>query len=105
MTRVCNSSVLDLNSSRPAISSRTFKTALRKTSKPKQKTRNSKHALVVRRKIDDRGRYRETVIDITSPALCEVLLKINEGVEGLELALHQPRVRVHIVTVFNPINS
>ncbi|KZV69065.1 P-loop containing nucleoside triphosphate hydrolase protein [Peniophora sp. CONT] len=69
---------------------RTFSYKLRKTIKPKEKKiKERKHALVVRRLIDERGKHTGTVIDIKSPALCEVLLEINAGVEGLELSRHE----------------
>jgi hypothetical protein len=72
---------------------RTFSYNLRKTSKPKKVNRRGrKYALVVRRIIDEKGRYRDTTVDIKSDALCRVLLDINAGVEGLELTKNEPEV-------------
>ncbi|TFK72377.1 P-loop containing nucleoside triphosphate hydrolase protein [Pluteus cervinus] len=65
--------------------------ALRKTAKPqKPKASHGKRALIVRRRFNVRGQYTGTVIDIKSPKLCEVLLGINEGVEGLDLSRYEP---------------
>ncbi|TFK33931.1 P-loop containing nucleoside triphosphate hydrolase protein [Crucibulum laeve] len=69
---------------------RTFSYALRKTSKPSKKHNSKKPILVVRRIIDEKGRFVDTEIDIQSPALCEILMEINEGVEGLNLLLSSP---------------
>ncbi|TFK72379.1 P-loop containing nucleoside triphosphate hydrolase protein [Pluteus cervinus] len=65
--------------------------ALRRTAKPqKPKASHKKCSLIVRRRFDDRGRYMNTVVDIKSPQLCDVLLEINEDVEGLDLDRHEP---------------
>ncbi|KAF8333810.1 P-loop containing nucleoside triphosphate hydrolase protein [Amanita rubescens] len=68
---------------------RTFSTKLRKSVK-KQKEREHKYAIVTRRLIDDRGRHYDTVIDIKSARLCNVLLDINKGVEDLALSRKEP---------------
>lgn len=71
---------------------RTSAWALRKSSKPKQ-PKGRKHALAVRRLINDRGRYEGTVIDIRSDRLCDVLIELNDGVENLDLDRSEPQVR------------
>ncbi|KAH7104373.1 P-loop containing nucleoside triphosphate hydrolase protein [Auriculariales sp. MPI-PUGE-AT-0066] len=71
---------------------RTFSYELRKTIKPKKTGKARKHALTVRRLIDERGRYKGTLIDIKSAALCDVLIDINEGVEGIDLSSNEPEV-------------
>jgi hypothetical protein len=70
---------------------RTFTYQLRKTNKPK-KSKAKSQALVVRRIIDERGRYTGDAIDIISPRLCNVLLDINEDVEGLFFSPTKPEV-------------
>ncbi|EJD45515.1 P-loop containing nucleoside triphosphate hydrolase protein [Auricularia subglabra TFB-10046 SS5] len=52
----------------------------------------SKYALVVRRIIDDRGRYEATAIDIKSPPLRDVLREINENVRGVDLSGTSPQM-------------
>ncbi|KZV97815.1 hypothetical protein EXIGLDRAFT_607520 [Exidia glandulosa HHB12029] len=64
---------------------RTFARTLRRTDKPKTVTHASKYALVIRRVIDEKGRYFKTVIDIKSRPLLEVLKQINDGIEGVDL--------------------
>ncbi|KAF7338400.1 p-loop containing nucleoside triphosphate hydrolase protein [Mycena venus] len=68
---------------------RTFSYKLRKSVKQK-KEQKTKYAIVIRRQIDSRGRYRSTVLDIKSTDLCSVLLDINKGVEDLELSRAEP---------------
>jgi len=46
----------------------------------------------MRRRIDSRGRYVGSTIDIKSQRLCNVLLDINNGVESLELSRNEPEV-------------
>ncbi|KAI0046458.1 P-loop containing nucleoside triphosphate hydrolase protein [Auriscalpium vulgare] len=72
-------------------SSRISSYSYRKSSKPKEiKARKHKLALVVVRLIDDRGRYARTAIKIKSTRLRDVLVEVNEGVEGLELNREEP---------------
>lgn len=73
---------------------RSFSYSLRKTNKPKKAARakQSKYTLVVRRLIDDRGRYQGTVIDIKSLPLRDVLREINEHVEGVDLSGTSPEM-------------
>ncbi|KAI0062759.1 P-loop containing nucleoside triphosphate hydrolase protein [Artomyces pyxidatus] len=77
---------------------RTSSYALRKTAKPKTTgSKNRKLALVVRRLIDERGRYTGTEIDIKSSALCDVLVQINEGVESLDLSRREPKASPEVM--------
>ncbi|KLO10225.1 P-loop containing nucleoside triphosphate hydrolase protein [Schizopora paradoxa] len=78
---------------------RTFSYALRKTSKPKKpkKVRQRRYAITVRRLIDERGRHVQDIIDISSPRLCEVLIEINEGVEGTDLSRSEPEVNTELM--------
>ncbi|KZT72256.1 P-loop containing nucleoside triphosphate hydrolase protein [Daedalea quercina L-15889] len=71
---------------------RTFSDARRKTSKPRPAPAKSRYALIVRRLIDERGRHTGDVIDIKSPQLLEILLSINDGVEGLNLGRSEPEI-------------
>ncbi|KAJ7278278.1 P-loop containing nucleoside triphosphate hydrolase protein [Mycena rebaudengoi] len=68
---------------------RTFSYQLRKSVKQKKEKKN-KYAIVIRREIDERGRYCGTVLDIKSTDLCDVLLDINKGVQDLELSRSEP---------------
>ncbi|EEB90628.1 hypothetical protein MPER_11139, partial [Moniliophthora perniciosa FA553] len=69
---------------------RTFSDTLRKTAKPAKKLSDRKPVLTVRRLINTKGEYQETVIDVRSPALCDVLVEINKDVEGLTLTRNPP---------------
>ena len=73
---------------------RTLSVRMRKTAKLAKRTRIStrKHALFVRRRMDSKGLHWSTVVDITSPGLCEVLKEINKGVKGLNLTKASPNV-------------
>ncbi|KLO11230.1 P-loop containing nucleoside triphosphate hydrolase protein [Schizopora paradoxa] len=73
--------------------------ALRRTSKPKKSKASHKHkyALSVRRVINDRRQHERDIIDIKSPQLCEVLLKINEDVEGINLRRSEPEATPEIM--------
>lgn len=71
---------------------RTFSETLRKTTKPVKKLNNKKPVLVVRRIIDYKGQLEGTEVDIKSAALCEALMDINRGVEGLRLTRNPPVV-------------
>ncbi|VDB95411.1 unnamed protein product [Peniophora sp. CBMAI 1063] len=76
----------------------TFTYRLRKTAKPKEKkVKERKHAVVVRRLIDQNGNHTKTVIDIKSALLCEVLLEINAGVQGLDLSRHEPETSFEVM--------
>jgi hypothetical protein len=71
------------------IDRRTFTTTLRKTSKPKQQKAvkaNKKPVLLIRRQIDDKGRFTGTEVDIVSTALQEVVTEMNEDVLGFNLS-------------------
>ncbi|KAJ7642836.1 P-loop containing nucleoside triphosphate hydrolase protein [Mycena rosella] len=72
---------------------RTFAKTLRKTSKPAKKLSNKKPVLVVRRLIDEKGRHSGTEIDVKSVPLCQVLLDINNDVEGLSLTFNNPIIQ------------
>ncbi|KAL4910400.1 hypothetical protein BDW74DRAFT_186410 [Aspergillus multicolor] len=62
---------------------RTYTWRLKKTAK-KEKQKNLKGAaLVVRRVIDVKGRHQDTVIEIRSPLVAEVLQQLNPGTESL----------------------
>ncbi|KIJ62330.1 hypothetical protein HYDPIDRAFT_114844 [Hydnomerulius pinastri MD-312] len=61
------------------------KTNKDKQSKQLQRIVKKKPILFVQRKMDSKGRYDHTDIEIRSPVLCEILMKIHEGVDGLEL--------------------
>ncbi|RDW90657.1 ATP-binding protein [Aspergillus mulundensis] len=62
---------------------RTYTWRLKKTAK-KEKQKNLKGAaLVVRRVIDHKGRHADTVIEIRSPLVAEVLQQLNPGSESL----------------------
>ncbi|PAV22548.1 AAA family ATPase [Pyrrhoderma noxium] len=69
---------------------RTFSETLRKTGKPPKKRSNKNPAIVVRRIIDHRGRHTRTDVDIKSEGLCQVLLELNQNVEGLKLTRSPP---------------
>lgn len=59
---------------------------LRKSNKPKRDRTKGRYALVVKRVIDERGRYDETQIEIESKKLLDLLLGINDDVEGCSLS-------------------
>ena len=71
---------------------RTFAFTLRKTAKPKKRSHKTLTLFVIRY-ISYKGVYERTQIEIKSAVLCEVLLEINKGVEGLELTRDPPSVR------------
>ncbi|KAG1838022.1 P-loop containing nucleoside triphosphate hydrolase protein [Suillus subalutaceus] len=62
------------------------KTNINKQSKHLKKLNEKKPVIVVRRVMDGKGRYAKTEIDIRSRELCEVLVEIHRGVEGLDLS-------------------
>ncbi|KAL0574391.1 hypothetical protein V5O48_007566 [Marasmius crinis-equi] len=64
---------------------------LRPTKKPKKPRRsNKKPALCVKRQFDPKGQYKGTKVEIWSTALSDLLLEINDGVEGLDLTEEPP---------------
>lgn len=78
--------------------SRSFSYKHRKTTKQKQsKNKSAKHAIIVGRVISSKGQHVDTLVEIQSQVLCNVLLEINEGVEGLELSLSQPRTKMRFM--------
>ncbi|KAK7047184.1 hypothetical protein VNI00_006850 [Paramarasmius palmivorus] len=58
---------------------RTFADTLRKTAKPTKKLSARQPVLFVRRIINTKGEYTNTVVDVRSPALCQVLVEINKA--------------------------
>ena len=76
---------------------RTFSWKLRKSAKPERKLSDKNPVLLVRRRIDDKGRYFDTQVDIKSPVLAQALIEINEGVEGLKLKRSPPEVRLSLL--------
>ncbi|KAG2060600.1 P-loop containing nucleoside triphosphate hydrolase protein [Suillus hirtellus] len=66
------------------------KTNTNKQSKHLKRLNQKKPVLVIRRVPDNRGRYTGTETDIRSQELCEVLMEIHQGVEGLELSRSSP---------------
>ncbi|KZV92766.1 P-loop containing nucleoside triphosphate hydrolase protein [Exidia glandulosa HHB12029] len=72
---------------------RTSQYTWRKTNKSKKKPiRPAKYAILVRRLIDERGRFQGTALEIKSAALCDVLRQINEEVEGVDLTGPSPEL-------------
>lgn len=72
---------------------RSFTYKHRKTSKEKpRKNRLTKHAIILGRVISSKGHHVDTIVEIKSVALRDVLLEINDGVEGIELSLTEPKV-------------
>ncbi|KAF9489070.1 P-loop containing nucleoside triphosphate hydrolase protein [Pleurotus eryngii] len=74
---------------------RTFSYVYRKSNKPveskfSKKMSQKKKALLVVREIDSRGRFSGTKVEIKSPALCQLLIDINAGMENLELNITDP---------------
>ncbi|KAF5342476.1 hypothetical protein D9611_001266 [Ephemerocybe angulata] len=70
-------------------------TVYRKTNKSDlvkhfQKLKQKNPVLVVRRKIDHRGRLEGTVVDLKSPKLANFLQDLYEGVEGQDIARNPP---------------
>jgi len=53
---------------------------------------HKKPVLIVRRLIDEKGRFVGTEIDIKSVPLCEALIEIHKDVDGLELTRSAPTV-------------
>jgi hypothetical protein len=70
---------------------------LRKSAKPERKLSDKNPVLLVRRRIDDKGRHFDTQVDIKSPVLAQALIEINEGVEGLKLKRSPPEVRLSLL--------
>lgn len=66
---------------------------MRKTVKNKKNKTPARRAITVCRSIDYKGIHVSTEYHIQSPALCSVLLEINDGVEELDLIGLQPEVR------------
>ncbi|PVF92589.1 P-loop containing nucleoside triphosphate hydrolase protein [Serendipita vermifera] len=72
---------------------RTFQYFYRKTDKSAQASKklNRKNpVLVVRRMMDSKGRHYDTRVDIKSKGICQVLMDINEDLEGLDLLRGTP---------------
>ncbi|RXW14743.1 hypothetical protein EST38_g11107, partial [Candolleomyces aberdarensis] len=55
-----------------------------------QKLDKKKPVLVVRRKIDNRGRHEATEVDIRSAKLCGILQELYDGINGLEITRSPP---------------
>lgn len=66
------------------------KTNTTKQSKHLRRLDQKKPVIVVRRVMDSKGRHTKTEIDIRSQELCEVLMEIHRGVEGLDLLRSSP---------------
>ncbi|KAG2060596.1 P-loop containing nucleoside triphosphate hydrolase protein [Suillus hirtellus] len=66
------------------------RTNTNKQSKHLKRLDQKKPVLVIRRVMDIKGRHAKTEIDIRSQELCEVLIEIHRGVEGLDLLRSSP---------------
>lgn len=73
------------------------KTNVNKQAKHLKRLNQKKPVIVVRRIIDSKGRYSRTEIDIRSQELCEVLIEIHRGVEGLGLLKSSPVCDLHLL--------
>ncbi|CAK5275284.1 unnamed protein product [Mycena citricolor] len=71
---------------------RTFSTTLRKTNKAVKRS-SKKSVLIVRRIIDEKGRYSHTEVDIRSPILLQTILDLNVDTEGLSLTRNNPTIK------------
>ncbi|KAG2153016.1 P-loop containing nucleoside triphosphate hydrolase protein [Suillus bovinus] len=66
------------------------KTNTNKHSKHLKRLDQKQPVLVIRRVMGSNGRHTKTEIDIRGQELCEVLMKIHQGVEGLDLLRSPP---------------
>jgi hypothetical protein len=71
---------------------RGFRTILRKTRKQTTKASKKKYAILVRRIIDEKGRYVGKEVDVKSHGIRDVLRETNLDVEGLNLTKNEPVV-------------
>lgn len=69
---------------------RTFSWKLKKSAKPEKKKGKENSVIVVRRRIDHKGRHFETAIDVYSPIVAEALCEINESVQRTKLKRSPP---------------
>ena len=76
---------------------RSFSWKLRKSAKPEKKKGKENSILVVRRRIDHKGRHTETAIDIYSPIVAEALQQINETVQKTKLKQTPPVADLHLL--------
>jgi hypothetical protein len=63
-----------------------------------QKLNKKKPVLVVRRKIDNKGRHVATDVDVRSTKLCAILQDQYNGVEGLDISRNPP----YVSTFYHP---
>lgn len=76
---------------------RTFSWKLRKSAKPEKKKGKETSVIVVRRRIDHKGRHFETAIDVHSTVVAEALVDINENVQRTKLKNSPPCVDPHLL--------
>lgn len=76
---------------------RSFSWKLKKSAKPEKKKGKETSVIVVRRRIDHKGRHFETAIDVYSPIVAEVLSEINENVQRTKLKNTPPVVDPHLL--------
>lgn len=69
---------------------RSFSWKLRKSAKPDKKKSKQDSVIVVRRRIDHKGRHFETAIDVYSPIVAKVLEDINGSVQRTKLKRTPP---------------
>lgn len=69
---------------------RSFSWKLRKSAKPEKKKGKQDSVIVVRRRIDHKGRHFETAIDLHSPIVADVLNEINKNVQRTKLKQQPP---------------
>lgn len=69
---------------------RSFSWKLRKSAKPDKKRSKQNSIIVVRRRIDHKGRHFETAIDVHSPIVAQALEEINASVQRTKLKRTPP---------------
>ncbi|KAK5328091.1 hypothetical protein LTR70_001412 [Exophiala xenobiotica] len=76
---------------------RNFAWKLRKSAKPEKKRGKQDSIIVVRRRIDHKGRHFETAIDVYSPIVAEALNEINGNVQRTKLKHAPPVADLHLL--------
>jgi len=74
-----------------------FSWKLRKSAKPDKKRTKQNSIIVVRRRIDHKGRHFETAIDVYSPIVAQALEEINANVQRTKLKRTPPVADPHLL--------
>lgn len=76
---------------------RSFSWKLKKSARPEKKKDKDSSVIVVRRRIDHKGRHFETAIDVYSPIVTDILRDINRNVERTRLMNTPPVADPHLL--------